>query len=80
MLLEEADDDPDFFASLNRARGQAIFFQGNLDAHDPSVRVPAAMDLGSFMQVFDGFCNPLESSSLRVLLDGALAAYRETFV
>jgi hypothetical protein len=76
--LLQGNHDPDFVANLKLARTKAVSFSGMLD--ETKVKVKAAMDIGSFLQVFNSFCNPVSSSQLRTLLDNASAAYSAMFV
>jgi hypothetical protein len=76
--LLKGNDDADFVANLKRARTQSVAFSGTLD--DANVKVLAAMDIGSFLSVFNSFCEPVASSQLRTLLDGVSAAYAAMFV
>ena len=74
----QANDDPDFHASLQRARGKAISFMGSLD--DPSVTVKAAMDIGSFLAVFQSLCSIDPDSPLSGIFELALSSYNAMFV
>jgi len=79
IALIEANDDPDWYATLGRARSAAVSFEGNLD-NDPSIKVNSAMDIGSFLDTFEAFCNPDPSSQLSLAVDEAQAAYKQMFV
>ena len=76
--LLSSGTDADFHAILNRSRGNAISFEGALD--DPSVQVNAAMDVGSFLLVFQSLCQPDQSSELAALLNNAIQTYTNAFV
>ena len=71
-------DDADFHASLMRARGNTLSFEGVLDF--PSNEISAAMDIGDFFENLFQLCNPDESSELFMLMVNASNAYSEMFV
>ena len=76
--LLSSGTDADFHAILNRSRGNTISFSGSLD--NPSVQVNAAMDIGSFLLVFQSLCQPDPSGELAALLNDAIQSYTNTFV
>jgi len=77
FTIIQSNGDPDFYANLGRARSSAVSFAGSLD--HSTVKVNAGMDIGSFLQAFQSFCNPDPSSQLSVLLDSALSGYEGMF-
>ena len=76
--LLQANNDPDFYGNLHRARGATVSYSGSLD--DPADKLKAAMDIGSFLQTFLDFCQPAPNTPFRILVENALSAYNDMFV
>ena len=75
----EAKNDPDFVATLARARASTVSFSGPFD-EEGQKNVVAAMDIGNFFQTLLAMCNPDPSSQLFLLVNQAMNDYSAMFV
>ena len=73
----DANNDPEFFAALSRARATAISFEG---LFTDSSGTPSAMDIGSFLDNLERICGLSTSTNLFAAHGAALSAYNAMFV
>jgi len=75
--LLDANNDADFFAHLQRARGQSLAFE-TID--ETGFRTPSALDIGSFLESLENLCTPVAGSVLKSALNAAQSTYDSMFV
>jgi hypothetical protein len=70
--------DPELFTLLNRARTNSIAFETVLDEFGASQ--PSAVDIGSFLTLFEGQCDPIPGSQVHRMLGVVRYSYQDMFV